>query len=102
MANLKNTTINDTGFLQLPSGTTAQRPGSAATGQMRYNTTTNLVEWYDAEYGSWFPFGFIPPVAAGGTVTDITQGGVNYRVHTFTTVPAAAQSDPLIVFTPSN
>ena len=24
-------------------------------------------------------------LATGGTVTDITDGGVNYRVHTFTT-----------------
>ena len=86
MAQLKNTTINDTGFLQLSSGTTAQRPGSAAAGQMRHNTTTNLVEWYDAEYSSWFPAGVINPVATGGTVTDITHGGVDYRVHTFTSV----------------
>lgn len=104
MANLKNTTINDTGFLQLPSGTTAQRPGSAAAGQMRYNTSINSVEWYDAEYSSWFPAGFIPPIATGGTVTDITQGGVNYRVHTFTsvgtstfTVTRAGQVEFLIV-----
>ena len=86
MANLKNTTINDTGFLQLPSGTTAQRPTGAQNGQMRYNTSTNSVEWYDATYAAWFPAGVIPPVATGGTVTNITQGGVNYRVHTFTTV----------------
>lgn len=85
MAQLKNTSINDTGFLQLPSGTTAQRPTSPANGQMRYNTTLGYVEWYDATYGSWFPAGFIPPIATGGTVSNITQGGVNYRVHSFTT-----------------
>jgi hypothetical protein len=44
MANLKNTTINDTGFLGLPSGTTAQRPSSPSSGMMRYNTSTNQVE----------------------------------------------------------
>ncbi len=85
MATLKNTTINDTGFLQLPTGTTAQRPGSAQQGQLRYNTETRNVEWYDSTYDSWFPTGVVPPIATGGTITNITQGGVNYRVHTFTT-----------------
>jgi hypothetical protein len=40
-----------TGGLYLPSGTTAQRPASPATGQMRFNTTTNLVETYNGT--SW-------------------------------------------------
>lgn len=39
MATLKNTTINDTGFLQLPAGTNAQRP-IGATGMIRINTNT--------------------------------------------------------------
>jgi hypothetical protein len=85
MAQLKNTTINDTGFLQLPTGTTAQRPVSSQQGQLRYNTETRNVEWYDSTYNSWFPTGVVPPIATGGTITNITQGGVNYRVHTFTT-----------------
>ena len=37
--------------LKLPSGTTAERPTSPSTGEWRYNTTTNLVEFYDG--GSW-------------------------------------------------
>lgn len=45
MATLKNTTINDTGSIQLPSGTTAQRP-SPASGMVRHNSSTNLIEWY--------------------------------------------------------
>jgi hypothetical protein len=40
-----------TGGLFLPSGTTAQRPASPATGQMRFNTTTSLVEVYNGT--SW-------------------------------------------------
>jgi|688.fasta_scaffold116270_3 hypothetical protein len=51
MATLKNTTINDTGYLQVPSGTTAQRPASPVNGMIRYNTTTNALEGYAA--GSW-------------------------------------------------
>ena len=48
MAILQNTTVSNTGALQLPAGTTAQRPGSPAIGQMRYNSTFNTVEQYTA------------------------------------------------------
>ena len=37
--------------LQLPSGTTAQRPTSPSTGEWRYNTDNNLIEFYDG--GTW-------------------------------------------------
>lgn len=40
-----------TGGMYLPSGTTAQRPVSPVTGQMRFNTTTNAVEVYNGT--SW-------------------------------------------------
>jgi len=47
MATLKNTTINDTGFIRIPNGTTAQRPGSPAAGMIRFNTTFNITEYYN-------------------------------------------------------
>lgn len=47
MATLKNTTVNDTGYFQLPSGTTAQRPASPVTGMMRWNTTLSQAEMYN-------------------------------------------------------
>jgi hypothetical protein len=47
MATLKNTTINDTGHLTLPSGTTAQRPGSPTAGMIRYNSSLGAVEYYN-------------------------------------------------------
>jgi hypothetical protein len=46
MATLKNTSINDTGFLKLPVGTNAERPASPITGYLRYNTTRSVVEIY--------------------------------------------------------
>ena len=46
MATLTSLTINDTGFLQTPVGTTAQRP-SAAVGQIRKNATTGFYESYN-------------------------------------------------------
>lgn len=46
-----NATFGSTGYLQLPSGTTAQRPGTPANGMIRYNTTTAKFEGYEA--GAW-------------------------------------------------
>lgn len=51
MATLKNTDINDTGFLQIPAGTTAQRPTPATQGDLRYNTDNDVFEFYDGT--SW-------------------------------------------------
>jgi hypothetical protein len=41
--NIDNTA---TGYFDLPSGTTAQRPGSPNTGMIRYNTTLGCLESY--------------------------------------------------------
>ena len=38
--------VSATDSLRLPSGTTAQRPGSPANGDIRYNTTTATIEGY--------------------------------------------------------
>ena len=46
MASLKNTIIDDTGGILLPSGTTAQRPSPAVDGDMRFNTDLGYVEYY--------------------------------------------------------
>lgn len=40
-------TVGGTGYLQIPVGTTGQRPGTPAQGQMRFNTTTVRNEFYD-------------------------------------------------------
>ena len=64
ISTIKNTTIDDTGFLALPQGTTAQRVGIATTqGMIRYNTTTNKVEGYYEPGSNWKPIG---GGAAGG------------------------------------
>ena len=41
-----NVTVNGTGSLKIPSGTTAQRPSSATDGMIRYNSTTLSFEAY--------------------------------------------------------
>ena len=48
--------------LKLPSGTTAERPTSPSTGEWRYNTTTNLVEYYDGAAWRDLQSEEIPPV----------------------------------------
>jgi hypothetical protein len=52
MASLKNTTINDTGNITLPNGTTAQRP-SPVNGMTRYNTDNSTVELYNGATSTW-------------------------------------------------
>jgi hypothetical protein len=45
--------LTSTGFLLIPAGTTAQRPGSPAAGEIRYNTTLNQFEGYaNSAWGS--------------------------------------------------
>ena len=50
---------DDTDFVKLPSGTTAQRPGSPVAGQFRFNTTINDAEVYDGN--NWLRMGVAPP-----------------------------------------
>jgi hypothetical protein len=45
-------TMTGTGFLDLPAGTTAQRPGSPAAGMIRYNSTLGQFEGYTTAWGS--------------------------------------------------
>ena len=92
MATLKNTTVNDTGFLTLPVGTTAQRPASPANGMIRYNSTTSTIEAYAA--GNWITLGSTLG-SQGNPATSATQlknagistNGVYYYTLSSGTVP---------------
>ena len=66
-----------TGAFDVPTGTTAQRPATAYSGYIRYNTDLEQLEMYDGV--SWLSVkrSFS---ATGGTVVD--SGG--FRYHTFT------------------
>lgn len=91
---------SSTGFLDLPVGTTAQRPVSPANGYTRINSTTNYVEvYYNNTWNNLNYLGGI--VALGGTIT--TSG--NYKIHTFNgsgvfevlSAPTLATVDLLVV-----
>jgi hypothetical protein len=48
--------------LQLPSGTTAERPTSPSTGEWRYNTDDNAIEFYDGSFWLTIQDEEIPPI----------------------------------------
>jgi hypothetical protein len=64
--------INATDALRLPSGNTAQRPGSAANGDIRYNSTTAQIEGY--ANSAW-------AVLSGGTALSDTDGDTTIEVE---------------------
>jgi hypothetical protein len=77
--------VNATSAMIVPVGTTAQQPGTTQTGMVRYNTTNSNLEFYDGS--KWNSIsGYEAVTATGGTITDITENGTMYRVHTFTSI----------------
>jgi len=60
--------------LQLPSGTTAERPASPSTGEWRYNTTTNLIEFYDGADWRDLQSEDIPPIPSENFNTVLYDG----------------------------
>jgi hypothetical protein len=47
-----NIDTTSTGYIDLPAGTTAQRPGSPSSGMVRYNSTLGQFEGYGTAWGS--------------------------------------------------
>lgn len=82
MATLKNSTINDTGFLLLPVGTTSERPDNPQTGMIRLATDNAdfggpAIEYYNGT--EWVTVGAPTYIGEGGTET--TDGPAT--IHTF-------------------
>jgi len=63
-----NASINSTGAIKVPVGTTAQRP-TAATGKIRYNSTTGAYDGYDGS--SWSSLGGGATGAGGDQVFNL-------------------------------
>ena len=59
-----------TGSITVAKGTTAQQPGTPATGMLRYNTTTNQFEGYSGASPAWTSVG-------GATVSNDTTTATN-------------------------
>jgi len=81
----KNRKFKGTSGIVLPKGTQAQRANTES-GELRFNTNTNLAEYYDGT--EWKPIDAPPtitgvspasPVDDGSTVTEITISGSNLQ-----------------------
>lgn len=79
MATLKNTTINDTGFLRLPPGNTAQRPASPLVGMIRYNIDLGFTEQYNQD--GWQGIAPPPVITSISPTTFNGEGGTNITVN---------------------
>jgi hypothetical protein len=71
-ADVSDRNNTSTGFFSLPRGTTAQRPGSAADGYMRFNTDLDRVEYYDVTVGGW--------ITVSGVTSSATTMNLDYLV----------------------
>ena len=87
MATLKNTTINTTGYITLPAGTTAQRPASPVAGMMRFNTTFSRNEFYNGTtwivQGYNFPYLYYNENARADLYTANWSNTTTYSMYQF-------------------
>ena len=76
-ANVSDQSNTSTGYFDLPSGTTAQRPGSPSTGMMRYNSSIGAVEVYGA--AGWAAVGVdLSPFTQVNTTSLLHSTGSNF------------------------
>lgn len=67
----QDSAFTSTGALQISKGTTAEQPGGATTGMLRYNTTTNQFEGYSGVSPGW-------NTLSGITIADDTTSATAY------------------------
>ena len=72
-------TVGGTGALFIPTGTTAQRPGTPTSGYIRFNTDLVALEFYNSPAVAWQTFGnanlnAIAGVAGNGLLTQTSSG----------------------------
>jgi len=84
VTNPYDTATASTGYFDLPTGTTAQRPGTPATGNLRVNSELMQLEHYID--GTWVGFaGSVPTITGVSPTTSIAAGtnititGVNFQ-----------------------
>jgi len=89
-----NVILGTTTALELPDGTTGQRPGTPVNGMIRYNTTLNQFEGYKAS--AW---GAIGGGATGGSSDDIfyENGQTVTTNYTLTANKNAMSAGPITI-----
>ena len=99
MANLKNTTIDDTGFFRLPVGSSNQRPSSPQVGMTRTNTdaaNTPILEFYDGV--DWVQFAPEPVGSANNPFRSVSDLGSGSGIQPlFTTFGGRTDATPVLV-----
>jgi hypothetical protein len=81
-----NTPTTNTGYLDLPAGSTSQRPTTPNGGELRYNSSTGFAEVYTVN--GWGTFGAQPPSISsvtpatynGESNTEFTINGANFTI----------------------
>jgi hypothetical protein len=86
--------VSSGNWIQVPDGTTAQRPGSPAVGMFRYNTTTAEFEGYFGSTPAWGAIG-----GGGGTVTEAFK---TFAVSGQSSIVADGPTDTLTVAAGNN
>ena len=67
---------SDNSAFKLPTGTTAERPTSPSNGEMRFNTTTGFVEYYDTTNAQWWEIDYyVPPVVPSDNFNTVLYTG---------------------------
>ena len=87
--------VSSGNWIQVPDGTTAQRPGSPAVGMFRYNTTTAEFEGYFGSTPAWGAIGG----GGGGTVTEAFK---TFAVSGQSSIVADGPTDTLTVAAGNN
>ena len=88
--------LGTTTALELPDGTTGQRPGSPVAGMIRYNTTLSTFEGYKA--GAWGAIGGGATGGAGSTDDVFYENGQTVTAnYTLTTNKNAVTAGPVTI-----
>lgn len=77
MAVFKNTIVDSSGYLQLPKGTSAQRPSSPEIGYIRWNTDNLAVEMYDSNGWVDLQYDTVPNLVTDNLVLHLDANNSN-------------------------
>lgn len=88
--------ISSGNWIQVPDGTTAQRPGSPTVGMFRYNTTTAEFEGYFGSPAAWGAIG------GGGGSGTVTEAFKTFAVSGQSDIVADGPTDTLTVAAGAN
>lgn len=90
-----NVLLSGTGYLDLPAGTTAQRPGSPSSGMIRFNSSTTSFEGYNGS--AWGSLGGAGATGGGSDLVFFENDQVVTTNYTLTTGKNAVTAGPVTI-----